>query len=66
VEALAVGAMTVGPAAGPLAFDKRAGQHFAQRAEAADESAAKFQVRFAGRFHMTLMIVSETPKVKHL
>src|SRR6266851_722389 len=28
------------------------------------QSPAKFQVRFAGRFHMTLIIVSETPPPK--
>ena len=35
-----VGAMTVGLAAGTFAFDKRAGQHFAESSEAADELAA--------------------------
>jgi len=44
--------MTVGLAAGASAFDKRAGQHFAESTEAADEFAAQFQVGFAGRFHM--------------
>src|SRR5258708_250417 len=48
VQAFAVGAMTVGLAAGASAFDKRAGQHFAESAEAADEFAAQFQVGFAG------------------
>src|ERR1700682_627354 len=43
VKALAVGAMAVGATAGALALDKGAGQHFAQRAEAADEPAAEFQ-----------------------
>src|SRR6266404_5557991 len=33
--------------------------------EAADEFAAQFQVGFAGRFHMTLILVSEMRKVKH-
>ena len=64
VQALAVGAMTVGPAASAFAFDKRAGQHFAESTEAADEFAAEFQVGFAGRFHMTLIIVSELNQVK--
>ena len=59
VKVLAVGAMAVGPAAGAFAFDKRAGQHFAERTEAADEFAAQFQVGIAGWFHMTLIIVSE-------
>jgi hypothetical protein len=57
--------MTVGPAAGTFAFDKRAGQHFAERTEAADEFAAQFQVGLAGRFYMTLILVSEQRKVKH-
>ncbi len=43
--------MTGGLATGPLAFDKRAGQHFAEQTKAADEFAAQFQVRFAGWFH---------------
>ena len=59
VQALAVSAMTVGSAAGTLAFDKRAGQHFAERTEAANELAAQRQVGLAGRFHMTLILVSE-------
>src|SRR5205814_10279829 len=33
VQAFAVGAMAVGLAAGASAFDKRAGQHFAERSE---------------------------------
>src|SRR5438034_9913891 len=65
VQAFAVGAMTVGLAAGASAFDKRAGQHFAESTEAADEFAAQFQVGFAGRFHMTLIIVSEKLEVKY-
>ncbi|MGA7924430.1 MAG: hypothetical protein WCA20_00365 [Candidatus Sulfotelmatobacter sp.] len=44
VQVFAVGAMTGGFAAGTLAFDKRAGQHFAESPEAADEFAAQFQV----------------------
>ena len=64
VKALAVGAMTVGPAAGPFAFHKRAGQHFAERAEATDEFAAQFQVGYAERFNMTLILVSELEEVK--
>src|SRR5438552_7438432 len=47
MQAFAVGTMTVGPAAGASAFDKRAGQHFAESTEAADEFAAQFQVGFA-------------------
>src|ERR1700686_5411690 len=62
VKALAVGAMAVGPAAGAFAFDKRAGQHFAERTEAADKFAAQLQIGFAGRFYMTLIIVSEYPR----
>src|SRR5258707_7553662 len=65
VQAFAVGAMTAGLAAGASAFDKRARQHFAESTEAADEFAAQFQVGFAGRFHMTLIIVSESHKVKY-
>jgi len=49
VQVFAVGTMTVGPAAGTFAFDKRAGQHFAEITEAADEFAAQFQVGFDGR-----------------
>jgi hypothetical protein len=41
VKAFAVGAMTAGSAAGAGAFDKRAGQHFAESPEAADEFAAQ-------------------------
>ena len=44
VQAPAVGAMTVGRAAGALAFDKRAGQQLAESPEAADELAAPLQV----------------------
>ena len=58
LQALAVGAMTAGLAAGAFAFDKRAGQHFAESTQAADEFAAQFQVGFVRRLHMTLMIVS--------
>jgi hypothetical protein len=56
--------MTVGPATGPFAFDKRAGQHFAESTEAADEFAAQFQVGFARWPHMTLILMSDTAKVK--
>ena len=66
VQAFAVGAMSGGLATGPLAFDKRAGQHFAEQTEAADEFAAQFQVGFAGWFHMTGMIVSEMQEIKYL
>jgi hypothetical protein len=66
VEALAVGTMTSRAAASAFAFYKRAGQHLAQSAETADESAAQFQVGVAGRLHMTLIIVSVMRKVKHL
>jgi hypothetical protein len=48
VQAFAVGAMAVGAATGAGAFDKRAGQHFAESTEAADEFAAQFQVGFGG------------------
>ncbi len=48
VQAFAIGAMTGGPTTGPLAFDKRAGQHFPEQTEAADELAAQFQVGFVG------------------
>ena len=62
MQVLAVGAMTVGPAAGAFAFDKGAGQHFAERTEPADEFAAQFQVRVGRQFHMTLILVSEKKK----
>src|SRR5260370_20457873 len=64
VKVVAVGAAAVGPAAGAFAFDKGAGQHFAERTEAADQFAAQFQIGFAGLFHMTLIIVSEQEEVK--
>jgi hypothetical protein len=51
--------MTVGPATGAEAFDKGAGQHFAQSPEAAHKLAAQLQIGFRGWFHMTLIIVSE-------
>jgi hypothetical protein len=51
VQAFAVRTMTTGSAAGALAFDKRAGQHFAESPEAADELAAQFQVGFVGWSH---------------
>src|ERR1035437_6059184 len=57
--------MAVGPAAGAFAFNKRAGQHFAERTQAANEPATQFQVGFAGRLHMTPIIVSEVDEVKH-
>src|ERR1017187_271254 len=66
MEVNAVGAMAGGAATGALAFDKRSGQHFTQRTETADEFAAQLQVRVAGRSHMTLIIVSETARVKPL
>src|SRR5438067_5494373 len=59
MQVLAVGAMTVGVAAGAFALDKGAWQHFAERTKAADESAAQFQVRIGRQFHMTLILVSE-------
>jgi hypothetical protein len=43
--------MTGGLATGPLAFDKRAGQHFTEQTKAADEFAAQFQVGIVGCFH---------------
>src|SRR5260370_33010963 len=58
--------MAGGPATGPFAFNKRAGEHFAEQTEAADEFAAQFQVGLTGCFHMTLTIVSVTHKVKYL
>ena len=54
MQTFAVGTMTAGPAAGARAFDKRAGQHFAESIEAADEFAAQSQVGFARCFQMTL------------
>ena len=64
MKALSVSTMTVGAATGAFAFDKRAGQRFAERTEATDEFAAQLQVRFAGGFYMTLIIVSEEDEVK--
>jgi hypothetical protein len=69
VQALSASTMTVGPSTGAFAFDKRAGQHFAERTQAVDEFATQFQIGCAGRFYdtvsMTLMIVSELNEVKH-
>jgi len=48
VKVLAVGAMAVGPTAGALTFDKRAGQHFAERTQTPNESAAPFQIGVTG------------------
>jgi hypothetical protein len=67
VQAIAVGATTVGPATGAFALDKRSGQHFAQSTEATDEFAAQFQVGFAGAIAYDTSISvriteSETPK----
>src|SRR5919109_5623074 len=39
--------MTVGPAANALTFHKRAGEHFAERAQAADESATGLEIGVA-------------------
>src|SRR5258708_1558075 len=64
MKLLAVGARAVGLAAGAFPFDKGAGQHFAEGAEAADEFAAEFQAGIGGGFHMTLILVSETSQVK--
>ena len=50
MQVLAVGAMTVGPATSPLAFDEGAGQHLAESTKAADEPAAGFKFRVAGHF----------------
>ena len=57
MQVLAVGATTVGATASSLAFDEGAGEHFAERSEAADESCARWEVRAA--CHLTLIIVSE-------
>src|SRR5260221_14316615 len=63
MKGLAVGAMTAWAAAGAFALDKRARQHLAKRAQMAQEVAAQFQVGFADRLHMTLIIVSDKDKV---
>jgi hypothetical protein len=65
VQAFAGGAITGGPATGPLAFDKRAGQHFAEQTEAADEFAAQFQVGIVGCFPVTLTKVSKIREIKY-
>ena len=64
MKVLAVGAMTVGLSTSALALDKGAGQHFAERTQTANEFAAEFQVGVGGRFHMTLILVSENGQVK--
>jgi hypothetical protein len=46
MQAFAVGTMTVGPAAGALAFDKRAGQHFAEGTEAADAGRVRVVISY--------------------
>jgi hypothetical protein len=50
LQVLAVGAMTVGPATSPLAFDEGAGQHLAESTKAADEPTARLKFRVAGHF----------------
>src|ERR1035437_2724395 len=64
MQVLAVGAMAIGPATRTFAFDKGAREHLAERTEAADEPAARFQLRVAGHFYLTLIIVSEQAQVK--
>ena len=48
VQAFAVGAMAIGPAASALPFDKGARQHVAEGAEAADEPAAGLELGVGG------------------
>ena len=50
VQVFAVGAMAVGPAASASALDKRAREHLAKRAEAADEASTGLEIRVAGIF----------------
>jgi hypothetical protein len=64
MKVLAVGATAVGLAARTLAFGKGAGQHFAERTEAADEFAAQFEVGIGGRVQLTLISMSEKTKVR--
>jgi hypothetical protein len=61
MQVLAVGTTTVRAATSSLAFDEGAGEHFAERCEAADESSSNSEIRVAG--HLTLIIVSETNPV---
>src|SRR5437660_10174759 len=64
MKVLAVGAMTVGLSTSSFAIDKGAGQHLTERTETANEFAAELQVGIGGRFHMTLILVSEMKQVK--
>jgi hypothetical protein len=64
VQALAVGTVAVGPAAGAFAFDEGTGEHFAEGAEAAYEASAGLEVGVAWHLYMTLIIVSEQGQVK--
>ena len=64
MELLAVGAAAVGLAALAAAFDERAGKHFAQRAQSANEPTT--EVEFGVVRHLPLIIVSEQRQRKHL
>jgi len=47
MQILAVGATAVGATTSPLALDEGAGEHFAERREAADESCPRNKIRAA-------------------
>ena len=64
MEPFAIGAAAVGLAALTAAFDKRTGQHLAQRAQSTNEPAA--QVEFGAGWHLPLIILSELAGVKPL
>ncbi|MBZ5620965.1 MAG: hypothetical protein LAQ69_19890 [Acidobacteriia bacterium] len=59
MQILPVGTVAIGATAGTFALDEGAGEHLAERTEAANESATQFEVGVACHFVLTLIIVSE-------
>jgi hypothetical protein len=51
MQDLAVRTVAVRSSAGTLVFHKRAGQHFAEQSETAEESAAQLKIWIAGHNH---------------
>jgi hypothetical protein len=51
MQVFAVRTVTVRSSAGTLVFHKRAGQHFAEQPETAEESAAQLKIWIAGHNH---------------
>ena len=65
MQILAVGTVAVGATTGALALDEGAGEHLAERTEAADEPATQFEVGVSGHC-LTLIIVSEIESCKEI